>query len=173
MRIPQPHTGDIVDLIIEDHRLFEELLRDLRDITADRSAARTAIADLLIAHGEAEDGKVFPTLVRNRAIGAADVDQVRHGKHGHDDINEALIRLLEADVNDTPAFDRAVADLSAELDQHVCEEEQGILNHARMDTMPETRSRLGKAFLEVRNEWLDKSVARDLEAAREVLTKHR
>lgn len=167
MRIPQPHTGDIVDLIVEDHRLFEELLRDLRDITADRSAARAAIADLLVAHGEAEEGMVFPSLVRNRAI---DSDEATHSLHEHDHVNKALLGLLEADVADNAAFDKAVEELATHLNHHIGEEEQGVLNHARTDTRPETRARLGKYFLDVRNARLDKGIG-DLESARELLTK--
>lgn len=168
MRIPQPATGDIVDVIIEDHRLFEELLRELRDITADRSAARSALADLLVAHGEAEEDKVFPSLVRNRAISA---DDAEHGVHSHEHVNAALLSLLETDVADVPSFDHAVSVLAAALHGHIGEEEQGVLNHARLDTRPETRSRLGKMFLEVRNARLEKGVG-DLESARELLTEH-
>ena len=54
--IPRPTSGDVVELILEDHRLFESLLRDLRDATADREAARATLSAVLIAHGEAEVG---------------------------------------------------------------------------------------------------------------------
>ena len=69
--LPRPTTGDVVDLILDDHRLFEDLLRQLRDATADREAARSALAAVLVAHGEAEEAKVYPSLVRKDAIEAA------------------------------------------------------------------------------------------------------
>ena len=47
--IPRPAAGDITDLITDDHRLFEDLMRDMRDVSADRDGARTAFAALLIA----------------------------------------------------------------------------------------------------------------------------
>ena len=34
----RPVSGDVVELILEDHRRFESLLRDLRDSTSDRDA---------------------------------------------------------------------------------------------------------------------------------------
>src|SRR6476620_7749321 len=66
--LPRPTAGDVVELILDDHRLFEDLLRQLRDTTADREAARQALADVLIAHGEAEEQEVYPKLVRKDAI---------------------------------------------------------------------------------------------------------
>ena len=33
--IPRPVSGDVVDLILDDHRLFEALMRDLRDSSAE------------------------------------------------------------------------------------------------------------------------------------------
>ncbi len=168
MRIPQPATGDVVDVIIEDHRLFEELLRELRDVTCDRAAARSAMADLLVAHGEAEEDKVFPSLVRNRAISD---DDAEHSVHSHEHVNAALLALLEADIEDEAAFGVAVNGLAAALGRHIGEEELTILNHARLDTRPETRARLGKYFLEVRNARLEKG-AGSLEEVRELLSKH-
>ena len=41
--IPRPTNGDVVELILADHRLFESLLRELRDAAAlDRALAMTS-----------------------------------------------------------------------------------------------------------------------------------
>ena len=72
--IPRPTAGDVVDLILDDHRLFEDLLRQLRDATADREAARAALAAVLIAHGEAEEAEVYTALVRKDAIGSHEAE---------------------------------------------------------------------------------------------------
>src|SRR4051794_23405659 len=42
----RPADGDVVDLILADHRRFEALLRDLRDSSSDRDAVRRALAAL-------------------------------------------------------------------------------------------------------------------------------
>ena len=52
--IPRPTEGDVIDLILADHRLFEELLRQLRDETNDRDGLRTILSRVLVAHAEAE-----------------------------------------------------------------------------------------------------------------------
>ena len=46
----RPVSGDVVELILEDHRRFESLLRDLRDSSSDRDAVRQAFADLSQTH---------------------------------------------------------------------------------------------------------------------------
>src|SRR4051794_32131877 len=41
---------DVVELILADHRRFEELFRELRDRTSDRPALLGELAELLVAH---------------------------------------------------------------------------------------------------------------------------
>jgi hypothetical protein len=150
--IPRPTTGDVVDLILDDHRLFEDLLRQLRDATADREAARGALAAVLIAHGEAEEAEVYAALVRKDAIGT---DEAEHGEHEHAEGNQALLALLECRATDTQKFDDAVEELATALNHHIGEEEQTILNPARTDVDEPTRQRLGLAFATARNRHLD------------------
>ena len=92
--IPRPEQGDVVELILEDHRLFESLLRELRNEQNDRDALRQQIAELLVAHGEAEESKVYPQLERKDAI---DEEEAEHGKKEHEEGYETLLPLLEAD----------------------------------------------------------------------------
>ena len=51
----RPVSGDVIDLILEDHRRFEALLRDLRDSTSDRDAVRKALSALHVAHAEGHE----------------------------------------------------------------------------------------------------------------------
>ena len=48
----RPISGDVVELILDDHRRFETLLRDLRDSSSDRDAVRQAFSTLHVAHAE-------------------------------------------------------------------------------------------------------------------------
>ena len=57
----RPVSGDVIDLILEDHRRFESLMRQLRDSTSDRDAVRRALAALHVAHAEAEEKHVYPS----------------------------------------------------------------------------------------------------------------
>ncbi|HKJ10903.1 MAG TPA: hemerythrin domain-containing protein [Ornithinimicrobium sp.] len=150
--IPRPTSGDVVDLILADHRLFESLLRDLRDATADRGAARAAFAEVLIAHGEAEEEKVYPQLQRKRAI---DSDEAEHGEHEHAEINQALVDLLRCSGTDTQKFDDAVEAMTEVLQHHLNEEEQTILNPARTEVSDAVRHDLGLMFIAARSAHLD------------------
>jgi hemerythrin superfamily protein len=60
--VPAPTTGDVVDLILDDHRWFEEAMRELRLDTRDREPVRADLSAVLVAHAEAEEAKVYPTL---------------------------------------------------------------------------------------------------------------
>lgn len=167
--IPRPASGDVVDLILDDHRFFEELLRDMRDATADRAAARAAFAAVLIAHGEAEEAEVYPKLVKKDAI---DEEESEHSEHEHAEGNQALLQLLECAGTDTQKFDDAVEEMAQTLGHHMTEEEQSILNPARTDVPEQTRQQLGSAFLRVRTQQLDNDCG-DIENVRRVVERDR
>ncbi len=153
----RPVSGDVVELILADHRRFEELLRTIRDSSADRDGARHAFASLHVAHAVAEEEKVYPRLRRRDAITEHEAE---HGEHEHAEGNEALLRLLELKGTDTQAFDDAVEELSKVVNHHLAEEELTILNPARDDVSDRDRTQLGLAFAERRNELIDQDCGR-------------
>lgn len=159
--IPRPVSGDVVDLVLDDHRLFESLMREMRDSSSDRAAAREAFAAVLVAHGEAEEDKVYPRLRRKQAITAHEEE---HGEEEHAEINEALLALLECKGTDTQKFDDAVEKMNEVLQHHLTEEELTILNPAREEVPEKERQALGAAFLEARGQHLDAGV--DIETVR-------
>jgi Hemerythrin HHE cation binding domain len=148
----RPTSGDVVELILDDHRLFESLLRDLRDETSDRDAVRRALATVLVAHAEAEEQKVYPQLRRRTSVTA---DEAKHGEHEHAEGHEALLALLELKGTDTQAFQDAVEDLAQAVNHHVTEEELTILNPAREEVSPGIRADLGAAFAAERGRQID------------------
>jgi hypothetical protein len=150
--IPRPIEGDVVDLILADHRLFEDLLRLLRDVTQDRVAVRTALADVVAAHAEAEEAHVYPTLVRKQAV---DEEDVEHGTHEHLEGNEKLLALLQVEDVKSEDFDEAVEELTKALAHHLDEEEREILNPARTEVEDAVKQDLGRKFAEERNRQLD------------------
>ena len=152
IEIPRPTSGDVVELIVEDHRVFEALLRELRDATADREAAREALSNLLIAHGEAEETEVYPKLKKKDAISE---DEQEHGEEEHAEGNEALLALLECKGTDTQKFDDAVEKLAEALNHHIGEEEQTILNPARTEVSEQVRQNLGETWAAMRNRLID------------------
>jgi hypothetical protein len=87
-KILQHTDGDVVEIILADHRWFEEALHELRDVRSDRPAVLADLATVLIAHAEAEESKVYPTL---RSKNAIDDEEVEHSEHEHDEGNAALL----------------------------------------------------------------------------------
>ncbi|KAA1425884.1 hemerythrin domain-containing protein [Nocardioides antri] len=150
----RPVAGDVIDLILDDHRLFERLLAQLRDTTQDRDAVRVAFADVLIAHGEAEEELVYPAL--RRASGQVDKEDVEHGHEEHAEGNQALLALLELKGTKTQAFDDAVEKLSNLIAHHIAEEELTILSPAREEVNERLRRELGAKWAARRNELIDR-----------------
>jgi len=148
----RPESGDVIDLIIEDHRRFEALLRDLRNAESDRERVRAAFSALHVAHAEAEEKHVYPALRRKSSV---DTEEVQHGEEEHAEGNEALLALLECSGTDTQKFDDALEKLAELVNHHVTEEELTILNPAREDVAEATRLDLGEKFATERNRQID------------------
>lgn len=151
-----PTQGDVIELILADHRLFEDLLRECRRNDRDRGAARTALAELLVAHAEAEESEVYPTLRRKGAISA---HKQGHGEEEHADILEALLAFLDAKATTTKKYDDALEELAKVVGHHSNEEELDILNAARDEVSVAVRHDLGAAWAAKRNALLHKGCA--------------
>jgi hypothetical protein len=152
VEIPRPESGDVVEMILEDHRLFEHLLRELRNEQNDRDVLRRQMAELLVAHGEAEESKVYPQLERKNAI---DEEEAEHGTKEHQEGYETLLPLLEATELYDEDFSHDLHEFSETLLHHLDEEERDILNPAREDVSDTERARLGAEWLAERNRMLD------------------
>src|SRR4051812_7645947 len=165
----RPIEGDVVGLILDDHRRFEALLRDLRDSSQDRDAVRHAFAALHVAHAEAEEKHVYPKLKRKNAV---DDDEADHGVEEHAEGNEALLAVLELKGTGTQAFDDAVEELARLVNHHLTEEELTILNPAREEVGAQVRAELGAQFAEERNRQIDADCGR-IENVRRIVAEAR
>jgi hemerythrin superfamily protein len=148
----RPVQGDVIDLILDDHRRFEALLRDLRDRSQDRDAVRQAFSALHVAHALAEERHVYPKLRKKRAVGEHEAE---HGEEEHAEGHEALLKVLELKGTDTQAFDDAVEELAGVVNHHLTEEELTILNPAREEVGPQVLADLGEQFATERNRQID------------------
>ncbi|WP_199442503.1 hemerythrin domain-containing protein [Umezawaea beigongshangensis] len=157
-------SADVVDLILDDHRRFEELFRDLRDRSSDRPAVLGELAALLVAHAEAEEAKVYPALRRYKEI---DDDEVEHGAEEHAEGHQALLALMEISDTTSDEWEEKLEELVEAMNHHVDEEERTILNDAREQVPDERRAQLGTDFLAARQEKLDEDCG-DLENVRRV-----
>jgi len=150
--LSRPEQGDVIELILADHRTFESLLRQLRDAACDRDQARRLLSALHVAHAEAEEQKVYPRLRRRDAV---DEEQVEHGEHEHAEGHQALLAVLELDDLDGEPFDQAVEKLTEAISHHLAEEELTILNPAQDEVPADERATLGEAFCTERNRQID------------------
>ena len=165
----RPTPGDVIDLVLEDHRRFEELLRTIRDSSSDRDAARQAFSALHVAHALAEEELVYPKLRRKDAI---DAHEAEHSEEEHAEGNAALLALLELKGTDTQAFDDAVEKLAEVVNHHLTEEELTVLNPAREEVGEQVRADLGASFAERRNQLLDQDCG-SVEQVRELVANAR
>ncbi|GAA1344607.1 hemerythrin domain-containing protein [Saccharothrix algeriensis] len=155
---------DVVELILADHRRFEELFRQLRDRSSDRSALLGELAALLVAHAEAEESEVYPALKRYREVDAEEVD---HGAEEHAEGHQALLALMEEADTGSEEWEEKLEELVDALNHHVDEEERTILNDAREQVADERRAELGELFARVRQDRLDDDCG-DLEYVRKL-----
>ena len=152
-----PIAGDVIELILDDHRRFEALLRQLRDSSSDRDAVRRAFSTLHVAHAAAEEKYIYPELRQKRAIGE---HEEHHGEEEHAEGNEALLAVLELKGTNTQAFDDAVEKLSRLVNHHLAEEELTILNPARTEVSDTARAELGEVFAMERKAQIDADCGR-------------
>lgn len=147
----QQETDDVVELILRDHRTMEELFREMRSVDADRAAALRRLADLLIAHAEAEETQVYPALRRYRNV---DDEDVEHSVEEHTEGNEALLALLEVEQPGSEEWDERLEDLVQAVSHHLDEEERSLINDTRENVGAERRAELGREFARVRRDQL-------------------
>lgn len=159
--------GDVVEIILADHRWFEQALRELRDVQSDREAVLADLATVLIAHAEAEEAKVYPVLRKKDAI---DAEEVEHSEHEHDEGNEALLDLMEVEDTGSEEFSKMLHELSEALTHHLDEEERDVLNPARTDVSEEVRRNLGDAFAEERARLIDSGCG-DIATVRKIVAR--
>ncbi|MFD1149199.1 hemerythrin domain-containing protein [Saccharothrix hoggarensis] len=143
---------DVVELILADHRRFEELFRALRDRESDRSTLLSELAALLVAHAEAEESEVYPALKRYKEV---DDEEVDHGAEEHAEGHQALLALMEVADTASEEWESKLEELVQALNHHVDEEERTILNDARQQVSDERRAELGRLFTDIRQDRLD------------------
>lgn len=145
-------SSDVIELILSDHRRFEDLFRGLRDRNSDRSRLLGELADVLVAHANAEEREVYPVLRRFRKV---DDEEVEHGAEEHAEGHQALLALLEVSDSSSQDWEDKLEELVEAINHHVDEEERTILNEAREAVSDKRRNELGEAFSAARSGELD------------------
>lgn len=122
--------GDLLDVLVTDHREIETLLTDLESGHGE-PAHRRRLADVTIAelvrHGVAEESYLYPTARRVLPDG----DRVADQEIGEHTAAERLMRRLEGLDATDPRFDPTLAELTRLVRHHVRDEETDLFPRLR------------------------------------------
>jgi hemerythrin-like domain-containing protein len=141
--------GDVVDLIMQDHREVERLFDELKENPEKRANLLPVLTTLLTAHSRAEEAEVYPVA----AAEAGEKEEVSHSQQEHIEADQLLAKLAETDPA-SAAFDKALQNLIDAVSHHVEEEETKVLPGMRANLSDERRTELGDAFAASRKEHL-------------------
>ncbi len=142
-------AGDVVDLIMQDHREVERLFDELESSPDKRPNLLPVLTTLLTAHSRAEEAEVYP-VARDEAGESA---EVAHSQEEHLLADQLLARLASTDPT-SPTFDKVLTDLVDAVTHHVEEEEAKVLPGMRERLSGRRRTELGEAFLASRAQHL-------------------
>jgi hemerythrin superfamily protein len=140
---------DIVEVILNDHRMMEDLLRLMRSIEADRQAALNDFAHLMIAHGQAGETSVHPVL-----MSFEDADTADHIRAAHREVPKVLLALMEVREIGSVEWDWRLQQLASVTARHIDEEERTLINRACESLSHPCRAELGAAFARTRTDLL-------------------
>jgi hemerythrin superfamily protein len=139
--------GDVVDLIMQDHREVERLFDELKSHPEKRPLLVPVLTALLTAHSRAEEAEVYP-VARDEA---GEAEEVAHSQEEHAQAEQLLARLADADPQ-SPTFDQVLTELVEAVTHHVEEEESKVLPGMRERLDDQRRAELGRAFAASREE---------------------
>ncbi|GAA2264061.1 hypothetical protein GCM10009853_016730 [Glycomyces scopariae] len=142
-------SGDVVDLIMADHREVERLFEELKRFPEKRPLVVPVLSALLTAHSRAEEAEVYPVAIAE----AGETEEVAHSQEEHEQAEELLVKLTETDPA-SPEFDKALKELVDSVTHHVEEEESTVLPGMKTGLAEARRMELGAAFAASRAEHL-------------------
>jgi hemerythrin superfamily protein len=139
---PADDGGDVVDLIMHDHREVERLFDEVKSHPEKRPLLVPVLAMVLTAHSRAEEAEVYPVASHD----TDQADEVAHSQKEHLQAERLLARL--ADTNpQSKKFDEVLAKLVDAVTHHVREEESTVLPGIRERLDHQARMKLGRAFV--------------------------
>ncbi len=139
-----PIGTDVISVLTEDHREVEETfvrIEQLAPGTPERKRLADRVVRELVRHAEAEEVYVYPAFRRFLPDGDAIADREIEE---HSAAERSMKQLEGLDAED-PFFDRLLADLMAEVREHVAEEEGTYFPLLAASASAEDLENLGRA----------------------------
>lgn len=137
-------TPDVVDIIMQDHREQERVLRDLLHLPARRRGLVPLLVVLLASHCRAEETVMYPTLADVGYHGLAKQCQSEHLKA------DRLLETLVATPPGEDTFEGCLRSLTDVVTRHHEREELELLLPLRKCLDPEQLDELTDTFAEQR-----------------------
>jgi hemerythrin superfamily protein len=142
-------AGDVVDLIMQDHREVERLFTELQNSPEKRPNLVPVLTTLLTAHSRAEEAEVYPVAKDE----AGETEEIAHSQDEHAQADQLLEKLAEADPQ-SASFDEVLTKLVEAVKHHVEVEESKVLPGMKDRLSDERRTELGEAFATARKKHL-------------------
>ncbi len=136
--------GDIIKLIMEDHKPLKKLIRTLKDWDSeltDRKEAFEEFSLLLTTHANAEKEALYKVLERNE-------DLSKEGYEG--EVEHSLaVQTLEAAMDDETeeTWSAKVKVLAELVEHHIEEEESDMLPKFKKQSSQKERARIGAKYI--------------------------
>ncbi|WP_413557504.1 hemerythrin domain-containing protein [Bdellovibrio sp. HCB209] len=144
---------DIIEMILEDHKPLKRLIKVMKDsdlTIEERAQAFSEFAPLLVSHAKPEEDSLYVFMKKD--------DDLR-GEALEGDIEHQLADQLCEEIKRTkdPETMGAKIKVLAELvEHHIEEEEEDLLPDFRDNSDLEERVSLGKRFVELKTQMLEK-----------------
>lgn len=137
---------DLRDILTDEHREILGLLDDLATNRHDRFPLAHRLIDALAAHTAGELQLFYPALRDIVPDGIAMADQAQTD---HQAMRRSMVALEDSNPGEA-AFERALADLRAELDRHLPVEEAELLPALAQVIGADKMEEMGTLYLQIR-----------------------
>lgn len=135
-------TGDVVDMLMDDHREVERLLGILQHSPEQRPLMVPVVAALLTAHDRAEEAEVYPAARTE----AGEEEETEHSSEEHGQAEKLLENLRTVSDTSSKKFDEQLQQFVDAVNHHVQDEENSVLPGIRERLSDDRRQDLGRAF---------------------------
>lgn len=139
--------GDIIELILEDHRPLKDLIEKLKDSDVDpgdKMVAFEEFASLLMIHAKPEEESLYTYMKNDEDLRTEGMEgQVEH------ELADQLIAEIKAE-SDPDMWQAKVKVLAEMVEHHIEEEEETLLPDFKKESSAEEREELGQKFMELK-----------------------
>jgi len=140
-----PEGKDVVEIILEEHRLVDALGDRYNTETnvKEKQGIAHNIIKLLSIHSVCEEAALYPWMRKNLPNGNKEVD---HAISEHQEIKEDLYKLDQMTI-DHPGYDAQLMRALKDTQHHVKEEESDLLPQIKAKSSPQELEQMRTDFL--------------------------